>query len=57
MSGQFNRDTNPFAFLAIMQGASVIPGYFFVSYVYDMWNPVGENWTYVTQGPVALQVV
>lgn len=40
-----------------MQGASVIPGYFFVSYVYDMWNPVGENWTYVTQGPVQLSSV
>lgn len=40
-----------------MQGANVIPGYFFVSYVYDMWNPVGENWTYVTRGPVPLNGV
>lgn len=34
-----------------------MPGYFFVSYVYDFWNPVGENWQYVTSGPQKLSEV
>lgn len=57
MSGHFNRDTNPFVFMSVMQGARVVPGYFFVSYSYDMWNPVGENWTYTTLGPVRLSAI
>lgn len=52
MAGPFSRDTNPFIFLATVPGASVTPGYFFVSYSFDFWNPVGENWQYSTAGPV-----
>lgn len=57
MAGPFNRDTNPFVFMALMQGGALIPGYFFVSYVYDMWNPVGENWSYESSGLGELQYV
>lgn len=52
MAGPFSRDTNPFIFLATVPGANVTPGYFFVSYSFDFWNPVGENWQYNTAGPV-----
>lgn len=54
MAGPFNRDTNPFLFMAVMQGTEVVPGYFFVSYQFDFWNPIGESWTYTTLGPVSI---
>lgn len=57
MSGVFSRDTNPFVFMAVVQGADLIPGYFFVSYSYDFWNPVGENWSYSTRGPAQLETI
>lgn len=47
MAGPFNRDTNPFVFVALVRGSQVVPGYFYVSYSFDFWNPVGESWTYV----------
>lgn len=54
MAGSFNRNTNPFVFMAVVQGSSSVPGYFFVSYTFDFWNPVGESYVYVTDGPISL---
>lgn len=31
-----------------------MPGYFFVSYAFDFWNPVGESYVYITDGPISL---
>lgn len=51
MAGPLNRDTNPFVFMATVPGSSVVPGYFFVSYEYELWNPIGESYSYSVTGP------
>lgn len=48
--GDFNPDTIPFLFCAALRGASVIPGYFYVSYTYDLKNPVGSGVSYSRSG-------
>lgn len=40
-SGDLNYDTNPFTFIALLRGGNVIPGYFYVSYVFDFKNAIG----------------
>lgn len=57
MAGKLDKDTNPFCFLATCPGSAVVPGYFFVSYEYEFWNPVGESWAYAQSGPVRLDQV
>nr|UCS96361.1 MAG: putative protein [Riboviria sp.] len=49
--GDLNPDTSPFLFVAIARGCTsgsdqVVPGYFYVDYVYDFKNPIGQAWTY-----------
>lgn len=46
LSGAISPDTSPFIFVAAMRGGDVVPGYFYVSYVFDFKNPVGASWTY-----------
>lgn len=40
-SGDLNYDTNPFIFIALLRGANVVPGYFYVSYIFDFKNAIG----------------
>lgn len=46
LSGSLNPDTSPFLFLAGIRGASIVPGYFYVSYTYEFKNPIGQAWDY-----------
>lgn len=46
LSGALGPDSSPFLFLAGVRGASVIPGYFYVSYTYEFKNPIGQAWDY-----------
>lgn len=48
--GDFNPDTIPFIFAAALRGAEVIPGYFYVSYTFDLKNPVGSGVSYQRSG-------
>lgn len=34
-----------------------MPGYFFISYEYEFWNPVGASWTYKAVGRLNLSDV
>lgn len=38
-------DSNPFNFVAMMAGGTVVPGYFFVTYSYIFKNAMGSSWT------------
>lgn len=49
-TGALSTDTNPFLFLAGVRGASVVPGYFYVTYKYEFKNPIGEAWTFINSG-------
>lgn len=46
MAGPVNPNTSPFVFIAGVAGASVVPGYFYVTYSYELKNPIGSTWTY-----------
>lgn len=50
ITGALDTDTNPFVFLAGVRGASVVPGYFYVTYRYEFKNPIGDAWTFVNSG-------
>jgi len=45
-AGNLDPDHNPFVFLALMRGADVVPGYFHVSYTYELRNPLGYSVEY-----------
>nr|UCS96419.1 MAG: hypothetical protein [Tombusviridae sp.] len=47
LNGSMGPDTLPFLFVAAMRGAQVIPGYFYVTYTFELKNPIGAAWTYV----------
>lgn len=49
-TGALNTDTNPFIFLAGVRGATVVPGYFYVTYRYEFKNPIGDAWTFTNSG-------
>lgn len=53
-TGALDTDTNPFIFLAGVRGASVVPGYFYVTYRYEFKNPIGDAWTFVNSGLSAI---
>lgn len=46
LNGAMGPDTLPFLFVAALRGASVIPGYFYVTYTFEFKNPIGAAWTY-----------
>lgn len=50
ITGALDTDTNPFLFLAGVRGATVVPGYFYVTYRYEFKNPIGDAWTFVNSG-------
>lgn len=53
LSGAMQPSTSPFIFCAALRGASVVPGYFYVSYEFEFKNPVGQSWTYTRSDVVA----
>lgn len=50
MSGALSTDTNPFLFCVGVAGADVIPGYIYVTYKYELRNPIGDSWTFINSG-------
>lgn len=50
MTGALDTDTNPFIFCVGVAGANVIPGYLYVTYQYELRNPIGDSWTFVNSG-------
>lgn len=52
VSGELSPETNPFLFLATTRGCldtegrQVVPGYFYVEYVFRFKNPIGEAWKF-----------
>lgn len=46
MRQDFGPMSNPFVFVAALRGSDVIPGTFYVSYVYEFKNPIGSAWDY-----------
>lgn len=48
-AGNLDEDHNPFVFLAMVRGATVVPGYFFVEYTFDLKNPLGYSVGYESQ--------
>lgn len=55
-SGEFNQESNPFIFIAIAvacinkEGNRIIPGYFYVDYVYTFKNPIGLSHVFYNSG-------
>nr|QIJ70126.1 putative protein 3 [Gervais tombus-like virus] len=45
-SGALGPNTCPFIFLAGVRGATVVPGYFYVTYTYEFKNPIGSAWEF-----------
>lgn len=54
MNDSLHPDTSPFIFLAGVRGASVVPGYFYVTYTYEFRNPVGSAWLYYRSEPMPI---
>lgn len=50
MTGALSTDTNPFIFCVGVAGANVIPGYLYVTYQYELRNPIGDSWTFINSG-------
>lgn len=48
-AGNMGPENNPFFFMAMMRGSSVIPGYFFVEYEFELKNPLGQSVTYTVE--------
>lgn len=53
LNGDLNPDTNPFLFLAGIRGSDVVPGYFYVTYMYEFKNPIGQSWEYGVTSPLS----
>lgn len=58
VSGELSPETNPFLFLATTRGCldaegnQVVPGYFYVEYVFRLKNPIGEAWKFIRSAEV-----
>lgn len=56
MGGDFNNQANPFIFIAIAVGCKnasnerIVPGYFYVTWSFELKNPVGSNTQYYNSG-------
>lgn len=46
LSGAISPETSPFLFMAGVRGATVVPGYFYVTYTFEFKNPIGQTWFY-----------
>lgn len=58
IGGEFNDKTNPFVFIAIAIGCTdtnqqrIIPGYFYVTWSFELKNPIGATNTFYNSGLV-----
>lgn len=56
MGGKFDQESNPFIYLAMSIGTkdsnnnTIIPGYFYVNYEYELKNPIGDTIKYYNSG-------
>lgn len=61
MAGQFDQESNPFIFIALAigctnsNGQKIVPGYFYVTWKYELKNPIGEAIQYYNTGLVLYQ--
>lgn len=56
MGGKFDQESNPFIYIAMSIGTkdsnnnTIIPGYFYVNYEYELKNPIGDTIKYYNSG-------
>lgn len=56
IGGAFNQESNPFVFVAISVGCKnsnnqrIIPGYFYVTWTFELKNPVGQTTNFINTG-------
>lgn len=56
MGGKFDQEANPFIYVAMSIGTkdinnnSIIPGYFYITYEYELKNPIGDTIKYFNSG-------
>lgn len=56
MGGAFNQQSNPFVFVAMAIGCKnslnhrIIPGYFYVTWTFELKNPIGTNGQFTNSG-------
>lgn len=56
IGGAFNQESNPFVFVAISVGCKnsnnqrIIPGYFYVTWTFELKNPVGQTTNFTNTG-------
>lgn len=61
MAGQFDQESNPFIFIALAigctdsNGSKIVPGYFYVTWKYELKNPIGESIQYYNTGLILYQ--
>lgn len=51
LNGALRPESCPFLFVAAMRGSSTVPGYFYVSYTFELKNPIGQSWIYGRSDP------
>lgn len=63
VSGKFAQDSNPFYYIAMSVGCydtnnnRIIPGYFYVSWSFELKNPIGKNATTYNTGLILYQAL
>lgn len=63
MGGKFDQESNPFIFIALSiatvdsNGNKIIPGYFYVTYEYELKNPIGNTIQYYNSNIVKKKVL
>jgi len=61
MAGQFDQEANPFIYIALAigctngNGQKIVPGYFYVTWKYELKNPIGEAVQYYNTGLILYQ--
>jgi hypothetical protein len=60
VGGAFNQESNPFIFTALAIGCKVnntriVPGYFYVTWCFELKNPIGANSTYFNTGLITYE--
>jgi len=61
MAGQFDQESNPFIYIALAigctnsNGQKIVPGYFYVTWKYELKNPIGEAIQYYNTGLILYQ--
>lgn len=56
-TGALDTDTCPFIFCVGVAGANVIPGYLYVTYTYELRNPIGDSWTFINSGKTTVEAL